>query len=313
MLKQDDYQVWIPQRADPYVIKSDTGYYFTASVPQYDRIVLRHAPTLDELAEAEEVTIWQKHASGPMSQHIWAPEMHYLFGAWYIYFAASEVDDIWKLRPYVLKCLGDDPMQDEWVELGKMKRADDDPFSFESFSLDATVFEVDSKWYYVWAEKVGHGKQISNLYIAEMEDASTLSTPQVLLTTPDYDWERVGFWVNEGPAVIKHEGKIHLTFRASDTGPAYCVGVLTAELESDLLDPASWTKFNQPIMQSKPELQLFGPGHNSFTLDEEGRDVIIFHARTTDQLICENPLYDPNRHAMKRLVEWSEDGRMILQ
>ena len=70
----------------------------------------------------------------------------------------------------------------------------DDEFSFEAFSLDATVFEVHGRWYYVWAEKVGVGKQISNLYIAEMENGYTLKTVQVLLTTPDYDWERVGFW-----------------------------------------------------------------------------------------------------------------------
>jgi GH43 family beta-xylosidase len=55
----------------------------------------------------------------------------------------------------------------------------------------------------VWAEKVGVGRQISNLYIAELENPWTLKTVQVLLTTPDYDWERVGYWVDEGPAVIK--------------------------------------------------------------------------------------------------------------
>ena len=55
--------------------------------------------------------------------------------------------------------------------------------------------------------KVGVGKQISNLYIGEMETPYKLKTVQVLLTTPDYDWERVGFWVNEGPAVIHHDGK----------------------------------------------------------------------------------------------------------
>lgn len=69
--------------------------------------------------------------------------------------------------------------------------------------LDATVFENHGKYYCVWAEKVSVGKQISNLYIAEMETANRLRTVQVLLTSPDYDWERIGFWVNEGPAVMK--------------------------------------------------------------------------------------------------------------
>lgn len=32
---------WILQRADPYVYEKDGWYYFTASVPAYDSIVLR--------------------------------------------------------------------------------------------------------------------------------------------------------------------------------------------------------------------------------------------------------------------------------
>ena len=69
------------------------------------------------------------------------------------------------------------------------------------------MFRHRGEWYYVWAEKVGSGKQISNLYIAKMESANRLKTVQELITTPDYEWERHGFWVNEGPAVIKHAGK----------------------------------------------------------------------------------------------------------
>ena len=45
---------WIVQRADPYVYKHTDGtYYFTASVPAYDTIVLRSAKTLAGLAEAD--------------------------------------------------------------------------------------------------------------------------------------------------------------------------------------------------------------------------------------------------------------------
>lgn len=48
---------------------------------------------------------------------------------------------IWAIRPYVLECQGDDPVNDEWIEKGKMQRAGGDEFSFEAFSLDATVFK----------------------------------------------------------------------------------------------------------------------------------------------------------------------------
>ena len=147
--------------------------------------------------------------------------------------------------------------------------------NFRAFSLDDTVFENKGSRYYVWAEKVGVGKMISNLYIARMASPNRLETVQVLLTTPDYDWERVDFWVNEGPAVIKRNGRIFLTYSASATGACYCMGMLSASEEADLLDPASWTKERRPVLASEGSLGIYGPGHNSFTTDEEGNDICV--------------------------------------
>ena len=303
---------WILQRADPYIIRHTDGqYYFTATVPEYDRLVIRRAPTLAGLAKAPETEIWHKHESGVQSEHIWAPELHWLDGKWYIYYSASAKGDIWALRPYVLMCEDADPVTGRWTELGKMKRADDDPFSFEEFSLDATVFENHGKRYYVWAEKVGIGKKISNLYIAEMERPDKLRTVQVLLTGPDYDWERVGFWVNEGPAVIKRNGKIFLTYSASETGIYYCVGMLSIDENEDLLDPRKWKKERYPVLKTDESLQIYGPGHNSFTVDEEGNDIMVYHARTEAE-ITGDPLYNPNRHTQLMKVQWDKDGRPVF-
>lgn len=299
---------FIEQRADPYVYRHTDGtYYFTASVPTYDRIILRKSDTLKGLADAEEVTIWEKHEKGIMSCHIWAPEIHYLDGKWYIYYAAGDIDDVWAIRPYVLECSDLDPIKGTWVEKGKMQRADEDQFSFEEFSLDATVFENKGKHYFVWAEKVGVGKMVSNLYIAEMESPTKLKTVQVLLTTPDYDWERVDFWVNEGPAVIKKNGKIFLTYSASATGACYCMGMLTVDEDADLLDPKVWKKERYPVLKTDYEKGIYGPGHNSFTVSEDGKDIMVYHARPYEKIVGD-PLYDPNRHAMLMEIEWNEDG-----
>lgn len=102
--RQTEYnKPFIIQRADPYVYRhSDGTYWFTASVPEYDRIVLRKSNTVDGLAQAEEVTIWRKHENGIMSMHIWAPEIHYVDNKWFIYFAGGDIEDIWAIRPYVL-------------------------------------------------------------------------------------------------------------------------------------------------------------------------------------------------------------------
>ena len=304
---------WILQRADPYVYKHTDGtYYFTASIPAYDGIVLRHSDTLAGLKDAEEVRVWQKHDKGIMSEHIWAPELHYLDGKWYIYYAGGDIDDVWAIRPYILECADQDPMTGNWVEKGKMTRAEEDEFSFEAFSLDGTVFENRGKHYYIWAEKVGVVKQISNLYIAEMENPCKLKTVQVLLTTPDYDWERIGFWVNEGPAVIHHDGKIYMTYSASETGAAYCLGMLSISEDADPLDPAMWKKERYPVLETNAEKGIYGPGHNSFTEDEQGNPIMVYHARTEEK-IEGNPLYNPNRHAMLMKLTWGEDGRPVFK
>ena len=304
---------WILQRADPYVYRhTDGNYYFTASIPAYDRIVLRRSETLAGLKDAEEVTVWEKHKEGIMSEHIWAPELHYLDGKWYIYFAGGDKDDIWAIRPYVLECADTDPLTGAWTEKGKMGRADADEFSFEAFSLDATVFENKGKHYYVWAEKVGVGKQISNLYIGEMETPYKLKTVQVLLTSPDYDWERVDFWVNEGPAVVHHDGKIYLTYSASATGECYCMGMLSIEETEDLLNPRAWKKERYPVLKTDAERGIYGPGHNSFVKSEDGKeDIMIYHARPYDEIIGD-PLYDPNRHAYRMRIKWNEQGRPVF-
>ena len=303
---------FIEQRADPYIYRhSDGTYYFTASVPEYDRIVLRKSDTLLGLKDAEEVCIWKKHESGKMSQHIWAPELHFLDGKFYIYFAASKKEDIWRLRPYILECEGADPLHDKWVEKGKIQRSDRDIYSFKGFSLDATIFENKGQRYYAWAEKVASGVGISNLYIAKMESPTKLSTAQVLLTTPDYDWERVDIWVNEGPAVIRHDGRIFLTYSASATGECYCMGMLSIDENADLLDPREWKKDKRPVLCSDREKGFYGPGHNSFTCLPDGRDVCVFHARTYKD-IEGDPLYDPNRHTFLMEVKWSQSGEPIF-
>ncbi|TCO03649.1 glycoside hydrolase family 43 protein [Natronoflexus pectinivorans] len=314
MEKYNSNKPLIEQRADPFIYKHTDGfYYFTGSVPSYDRIELRRAETIEGLKNAKTFDVWHKHDAGIMSQHIWAPEIHYLDGKWYIYFAASKVDDIWRLRPYVLECKGQDPLIDEWIELGQMQAADGDEKSFIDFSLDGTVFENNGKRYFSWAEKTGGQFAASNLYLAEMESPIKLKTPQFMLTTPDYDWERIGFWVNEGPAVIKNNGKIFITFSASATGACYCMGIMEADEDSDLLDRNSWKKSRYPVLKTDYQKKIFGPGHNSFTVAEDGTTPLcVYHARDYEEIVGD-PLYDPNRHARVLPVRFDDVGSPIFE
>jgi GH43 family beta-xylosidase len=291
------------QRADPWVYKHTDGYYyFTASVPEFDLIELRRAQTIQGLGEAEPVVAWRKYESGPMSAHIWAPELHFIDGKWYIYFAAARADDIFDHRMYVLENESANPLEGEWVEKGQVKT------DWESFSLDATTFEHKGERYYVWAQRDPNIVGNSNLYIAKMVSPWEIEGPQVMITKPEYDWETIGFLVNEGAAVLKRNGKIFITYSASATDYNYCMGLLTADEESDLLDPTSWKKTDQPVFQTSEENGQYGPGHNSFTVSEDGtQDVLIYHARNYKE-IEGDPLWDHNRHTRAQTFTWNEDG-----
>ena len=264
---------FIPQRADPYVTKGPDGnYYFTASYPAYmnvdagyDRVVLRKSETVIGLAEAEEITIWEAHNEGVMSKHIWAPEIHYIAGKWYVFFAAGEKENVWNIRPFVLMCKGQDPINDEWVEMGKMQASEGDEHSFTEFSLDMTYFENNDKHYLVWAEKLDD----SSLFMAEInpEEPWKLISKPILLTKPEYDWEKIRFAVNEGPAVLKTEDKIYVFFSASGTGAEYCIGLLAADKNSDLMKAESWTKKTTPVLSTKDLENEAGQTHREGNQD----------------------------------------------
>ena len=286
---------FIPQRADPYVTHRDGAWYFTASVPEYDRIVLRRAASLEGLRTAQEHEVWHAHTGGVMSCHIWAPELHFLEGRWYIYFAAGEKEDVWKIRPWVLRCESDDPLRGPWTECGMLERDDSDEFSFTDFSLDMTVFALQGRHYCIWAEKVSVGKKISNLYIARLASPTRLATPQMLLTSPSYAWERHRFWVNEGPSVLHAGGRVFVSFSASDTGAAYCMGLMWMNDTDDPMDISAWHKLSRPVLATDAEKGIFGPGHNTF-FQLDGEACTSYHARPYDE-ITGDPLYDPNRHA----------------
>ncbi|MES5818771.1 family 43 glycosylhydrolase [Streptomyces sp. RG80] len=291
------------KRADPHIFKHTDGYYyFTATVPEYDRIVLRRATTIQGLSTAPETTIWTKHSSGVMGAHIWAPEIHFIDGKWYVYFAAGSTSDIWAIRMYVLEGTGANPLTATWAEKGQIKT------TWESFSLDATTFVVNGVRYLAWAQRNPSEDNNTSLFIAKMSNPWTISGTPAELSQPTLSWETIGFKVNEGPALIQHGGKVFMTYSASATDANYCLGMLTASATADLTNPASWTKSSTPVFQTSAATSQYGPGHNSFTVSEDGKsDILVYHDRSYKD-ISGDPLNDPNRRTRVQKIYWKADG-----
>lgn len=338
-LNQPKYSdILVGQRADPWTFLGDDGYYyFTGSYPVcgheeeqqkvgYDRIVLRRSKTLEGLKDAEETVIWHADDNASTYRYIWAPEIHQINGKWYVFYTASlSGQNPYDIRPHVLECVGDDPMERKDWRLHKMQPMEGDTFALNHFSLDMTHFESAGTHYVVWAANPG---DFSKLYIATVDPGQPwrLTSKSTQVTMPDFAWENP---INEGPAVIKNNGMVYLCFSAAAVNYTYCVGMLSAKEGDNLLELDAWEKYPIPLLSTDDLINQCGPGHNSFTIDENGNPVIVYHARPI--LECssggdwngtvgrcpyvnpgDNSLLDPCRHARVKSVNFAVDGTPIL-
>ncbi len=317
----------IEERADPHVVKGDDGYYyFTASYPVrgsgtgYDRVVLRRATSIAGLATAQEVTIWSAdtQSSGSYFRYIWAPEMHKIGNSWYIFCTAStSSSNVWSIRPHVLKYTGDNMMDpNSWTMLGIMKAKSIDSKAFTNFSLDMTYFECDGKSYVSWAQV----DTVSSIFIATVDSSNPqqLTSDAVKISVPNYAWESSNDTVNEGPVAIQRNGKIYLGFSASSVDKTYCLGVLSADSKADLTNPSVWTKNAYPLLTTEDLVDQYGPGHNSYTTDEYGNTVIVYHARPENcangecEFAASSDLNDPCRHTRMKQVFFDSEGLPVF-
>lgn len=290
------------QRADPQIFRHDDGYYYMmASVPEYDRLAIRRARTLAGLSTAEEAVVRRRPESGKMAGYIWAPELHHFDGQWHIYFAAGNGDDKFHIRTYVLSCADANPLTGQWSLTGQLETP------WDTFTLDSTTFVHRGVRYLCWAQHEPGIDTNSNLYLAPLATPTTLAASPARLTVPTYDWETIGFKVNEGPAMLARNGRLFLTYSAAATDYHYCMGLLTARDDADIMDPAAWSKSPEPVFRSSPAHNVWGPGHNSFTVDENGRDMLVYHARDYKD-IQGDPLFDPNRHTRIQPISYTADG-----
>jgi len=315
----------IYHRADPFIYKhTDGNYYFTASYTdmehnlvgkyQYTKLILRKASTLEGLADGtgdytEKVVYERQPLPGDNSPHIWAPEIHFIGGKWYIYFTTViDENEMWSIRPHALCCDGD-PMTTEWTCLGPIQKTVEDTIAFTDFSLDHTVLQHNGELYFFWAEK---HPVYSDIYAAKMVNPWTIDSSRICkVVAPAYNWELHGFPVCEGPGFLVRNGKIFMTYSASGTDALYCLGMVTADADADLLDEKSWTKSPFPVFQSSRATGQFGPGHNSFTKDEEGNDILVYHARQEERYLVDRgyqPLYDAGRNTSLMKFYWNPDG-----
>jgi GH43 family beta-xylosidase len=284
---------------DPWVIQKDTMYYYMNT--SGNKLAISKTNKMSALGSAPSVTIWTPPVTGPYSKEIWAPELHYLQGKWYVYFAADDGNNN-NHRIYVLENTSADPTTGTWELKGKLADPSD------KWAIDASVFDYNGQSYVIWSGWPADVNGQQNIYIAKLSNPWTITGERVLLSTPDYAWEKIGATptINEGPEVITNSaGKIYLTYSASGCWTDdYALGMLTLKPGGDPMNAADWTKSPTPVFTKKPENGAYGPGHNSFFKSRDGKeDWILYHANSSAGQGCGNA-----RNPRMQKFTWNADG-----
>lgn len=288
--------------ADPYVLSKDGWYYYMNTMGE--EIGLWKTRNITDLKNAQNKIIWTPPSSGMWSNNLWAPEINFIRGKWYVYFSASDNDDA-NLRLYVIENASPDPFEGEWTFKGQIT-----PYT-NRWAIDGSVFEQNGALYIIWSGFEGdEDNKSQNIYIARMKNPWTVEGDRALISTPEYAWETVGAskeepMVNEGPIMLRGKDKLFITYSASGCWTDdYCLGMLTAAADADLLDPKSWTKSPKPVFEKSVSDSVFAPGHNGFFRTTDGKeDWLIYHANDKTGQGCGGS----RKPRIQRII-WSEDG-----
>ena len=301
---------------DPVLFPWEGKWYYLSTNDNLNDIGIwmREAQTPEGLF-AEGVT---EHLILPFSpergfeQTFWAPEFHVIGGELYILFAVS--GHKWGPQCHVMKRRKTGKMTDEagWDEPVRVVKRDGRPLAEEAITLDMTFIGAKSGAYMVWSYREHIGTPMdsgSMLYIASVDENAPwqLTSDPVLLTRPLLGWENVAGTINnEGPHAFIRGGKVYLTYSGGSANSyTYALGLLTAGEDSDFLDPGSWTKSGVPVLTFYSVPGEYGPGHNSFFVNDEGEMMIAYHAETglKETLRCDGI----------RRVHFRKDGEPYFQ
>lgn len=286
---------------DPWVIKKDTFYYYTQT--QGNKISIWKTSAMSKLNFANPVTIWTKPIGGPNSENVWAPELHFLDGKWYMYYTAGSTDANTTQRIFVLENASTDPVQGTWVDKGEIR-----DLAADFWAIDPNVFEYNKNRYILWS---GHSSLVDmtqKIFIARLQNPWTLATGRTEISAPIYDWETHGAppAVNEGPEVLQDpKGKPILIFSASGCWTDdYNLGMCGLKDGGDPLNAGDWVKAPNPVFVKEPDNSAFGPGHCAFFKSRDGKeDWLIYHANALPNQGCSD-----FRNPRMQKFTWNVDG-----
>lgn len=256
-----------PEGADPWIAPHSGSIYYTHTTGTNVQVWV--SQDLHSIKHSAPATLWCPHEQGSIPlRNLWAPELHHLHGAWYLYVAADDGRNH-NHRMYVLESQRGPtgPFQLK----GRLRPPHED-----RWAIDGTVTFIDGQLYYAWSGWPSSRNGRQNLYLAKMENPWTLTSEVACISQPQYPWES---WINEGPQFLQRGGQTFIIYSANKSWTDdYKLGLLRLE-GRDPLKPYSWVKMPHPVFDTVSHLHetIYAPGHCSFFTDSNGEHWLIYH------------------------------------
>jgi GH43 family beta-xylosidase len=295
-----------PTGQDPWVVRWEGSYYLIESrdgglwVSKSDRLTQ---------PRKNSVQIWTPPSTGWNRANVWAPELHFIDGKWYVYYAAGPSGTapatFINQRAFVLESVGTDP-QGAYVDRGMLYTGDDLAGQTDNkWAIDMTVARLGGQLYAVWSGWEANNTQTDrtpqHLYIARMSSPTTISSNRVRISSPDASWEQgTELDLQEGPQFLERAGHTFLIYSARESWlREYKLGQLRLAAGADPMSAASWVK-SGPVFSGTAN--VYGVGHASFTKSPDGsEDWIVYHSK-----ISTAPGWERDIRAQE--FSWNADG-----
>ncbi|WP_232064530.1 glycoside hydrolase family 43 protein [Rhodocytophaga rosea] len=263
--------------ADPWVFKKDGLYYFCQS--RAGGIYVAKSQSMTKPGTFSQV--WKAPASGWNRTNIWAPELHYLNGKWYIYYAAGEAGPPFiHQKSGVLESVTSDAMG-AYTDKGMLYTGDDITVSGSArWAIDLTPFYLNGQLYAVWSgweQNASTDRTPQHLYIATMSNPWTINSNRIKISSPEQPWEKgTELDLNEGPELLKNQNKAFIIYSCRESWlPAYQLAQLT--LSDTLLNPMEKTNWMKKGPVFTGTSQVYGVGHVSFTTSPDNTENWMYY------------------------------------
>jgi GH43 family beta-xylosidase len=267
--------------ADPWVIKQNGTYYSVESAS--GGIWVYRSNTLTR-PKQNGVRVWTPPDTGWNRTNVWAPELHFIDGQWYIYYTAGRSGPPFiAQRAGVLAATTGDP-QGTYADRGKLYTGDSVATgAHDVWAIDLTVHKLGGVLYAVWSgwlDNAATDRTPQHLYMARMSNPWTISSNRVRISSPTADWERgTELDLQEGPEFLEHDGHVFIVYSTRESWlREYKLGLLRLRAPmTDPMNPDSNVKTG-PVFTGTSN--VYGVGHASFTMSpDDTENWIVYHSK----------------------------------